>query len=64
MKIVRQQGYAKTTIGTEELPAGDLDAALEQLQTRLPAWLDDLRLAHGRGHHCLGYAPPPGSHRG
>ena len=34
-------------IGTEELPAGDLDAALEQLQTRLPAFLDDLRLEHG-----------------
>jgi glycyl-tRNA synthetase len=34
-------------IGTEELPSGDLDGALEQLKTRLPALLDDLRLAHG-----------------
>ncbi len=34
-------------IGTEEIPAGDLDAAIEQLRVRLPAWLDELRLAHG-----------------
>jgi len=34
-------------IGTEELPAGDLDAALEQLKTRVPVWLDELRLEHG-----------------
>lgn len=34
-------------IGTEELPASDLDAALEQLQARLPALLDELRLSHG-----------------
>lgn len=34
-------------IGTEELPAGDLDSALEQLQQRVPALLADLRLAHG-----------------
>jgi glycyl-tRNA synthetase len=34
-------------IGTEELPAGDLDAALEQLKSRVPALLDELRLAHG-----------------
>ncbi len=34
-------------IGTEELPAGDLDAELEQLQKRLPALLDELRLARG-----------------
>ena len=34
-------------IGTEELPAGDLDAAIEQLRQRLPTLLDDLRLAHG-----------------
>ena len=37
-------------IGTEELPAGDLDSALEQLQVRLPALLDDLRLTHGEFH--------------
>jgi glycyl-tRNA synthetase len=34
-------------IGTEELPAGDLDAALEQLRSRVPKLLDELRLAHG-----------------
>jgi glycyl-tRNA synthetase len=34
-------------IGTEELPASDLDAALEQLQTRLPDLLANLRLSHG-----------------
>jgi glycyl-tRNA synthetase len=33
-------------IGTEELPAGDLDAAIEQLKARLPAWFDELRLTH------------------
>ncbi|OGO28372.1 MAG: hypothetical protein A2136_07955 [Chloroflexi bacterium RBG_16_54_11] len=34
-------------VGTEELPAGDLDAALEQLGARFPSLLDELRLAHG-----------------
>ncbi len=34
-------------IGVEELPAGDVDAALEQLQTRVPALLDELSLPHG-----------------
>lgn len=34
-------------IGTEELPAGDVDAALAQLQTRVPAALDELGLTHG-----------------
>ena len=34
-------------IGTEELPAADLDAALAQLRERAPAVLDELRLAHG-----------------
>jgi glycyl-tRNA synthetase len=34
-------------IGTEELPAGDLEDALAQLKESLPAMLDDLRLAHG-----------------
>ncbi len=37
-------------IGTEELPASDLDAALEQLNQRLPAMLADLRLEHGPLH--------------
>jgi len=34
-------------IGTEELPGGDFTAAVEQLKTRVPALLDELRLAHG-----------------
>ncbi|HCS41089.1 MAG TPA: glycine--tRNA ligase subunit alpha/beta [Anaerolineaceae bacterium] len=34
-------------IGTEELPAADLQSALEQLTERIPALLDELRLAHG-----------------
>ncbi|HHY88419.1 MAG TPA: glycine--tRNA ligase subunit beta [Chloroflexi bacterium] len=34
-------------IGTEELPAGDLSAALQQLNERVPQLLDELRLAHG-----------------
>ena len=34
-------------IGTEELPVGDLAAALEQLRARVPALLDELRLTHG-----------------
>jgi len=34
-------------IGVEELPAGDLDSALEQLRKNVPAWLDELRLEHG-----------------
>lgn len=34
-------------IGTEELPVGDLEAALGALGERLPALLAELRLAHG-----------------
>jgi len=34
-------------IGTEELPAHDLDEALRQLKERVPALLDELRLEHG-----------------
>ena len=37
-------------IGVEELPAGDLDAALAQLNEGVPAWLDGLRLEHGPIH--------------
>jgi len=33
-------------LGTEELPAGDLDSALDQLKTRLPTLFTDLRLDH------------------
>ena len=32
-------------IGVEELPAGDLDAALRQLRERMPEWLNGLRLS-------------------
>ena len=34
-------------IGTEELPAGDLAAALEQFKERFETLFDELRLAHG-----------------
>ncbi|MFZ6026565.1 MAG: glycine--tRNA ligase subunit beta [Chloroflexota bacterium] len=34
-------------IGVEELPARDVDAALEQLRANVPALLDELCLAHG-----------------
>lgn len=34
-------------IGVEELPCGDVDAALEQLRVRIPVCFDELRLAHG-----------------
>lgn len=34
-------------IGTEELPAPDLEGALQQLEQRVPAMLADLRLKHG-----------------
>jgi glycyl-tRNA synthetase len=33
-------------IGTEELPAGDIETALEQLRQRVPVFLDELRLEH------------------
>lgn len=34
-------------IGSEELPAEDVDSAIEQLRAKIPAMLADLRLAHG-----------------
>ena len=34
-------------IGTEELPPGDLEDALAQLKTAVPALLDEQRLTHG-----------------
>ena len=37
-------------IGSEELPAADLQAALTQLSDRVPAWLDELNLKHGEVH--------------
>jgi glycyl-tRNA synthetase len=35
-------------IGTEELPAQDVTAAIEQLTDAVPALMDDLRLDHGQ----------------
>lgn len=37
-------------IGTEELPAADLQSALAQLSERVPALFTDLRLEHGEIH--------------
>ena len=37
-------------IGTEELPVGDLEAALGQLRNYVPDLLDELRLEHGDMH--------------
>jgi len=37
-------------IGTEELPVADLASAIEQLQEKVPAWLQALRLEHGEIH--------------
>ncbi len=34
-------------IGVEELPVADLEGALAQLRSRVPALLDELRLSHG-----------------
>ncbi|MBN1304845.1 MAG: glycine--tRNA ligase subunit beta [Anaerolineales bacterium] len=34
-------------IGVEELPPGDVTAALEQLERQAPVWLEELRLEHG-----------------
>jgi len=39
-------------IGVEELPVADLDSALAQLRTRVPALLSDLHLEHGDVHVC------------
>ncbi|MBN2502302.1 MAG: glycine--tRNA ligase subunit alpha, partial [Anaerolineales bacterium] len=37
-------------IGTEELPASDLDSAIRQLEGSVPKLLDELRLEHGPVH--------------
>ncbi|MDR3576630.1 MAG: glycine--tRNA ligase subunit beta [Anaerolineaceae bacterium] len=37
-------------IGSEELPAADLQSALAQLSEKIPSWLDDLNLKHGDVH--------------
>ena len=39
-------------IGVEELPVADLDSALAQLRTRVPALLSELHLEHGVVHVC------------
>ncbi len=35
-------------VGVEELPAADLDAAIEQLRKQVPAWLEECRLKFGK----------------
>jgi glycyl-tRNA synthetase len=44
--VVRPSSFL-LEIGVEELPASDLDSALEQLRTSVPKLLDDLHLEHG-----------------
>jgi glycyl-tRNA synthetase len=48
IKPIDREGPAELLleVGTEELPAGDLSAALEQLEHLVGPWLDDLRLVH------------------
>lgn len=45
--ITAQNSDFLLEIGTEELPASDLQSALDQLKERVPVWLDELRLPHG-----------------
>jgi glycyl-tRNA synthetase len=40
----QEPGSLIVELGTEELPSGDLDSALEQLNASVPALLDELRL--------------------
>ena len=47
VKVAEEPQTFLLEIGTEELPAADLQDALSQLQERLPSLLDELRLAHG-----------------
>ncbi|MGQ9490843.1 MAG: glycine--tRNA ligase subunit beta [Anaerolineae bacterium] len=44
----RHPGTYLLEIGTEELPAGDVVDAIQQLQVSVPKWLADLRLGHDR----------------
>lgn len=46
--ILRAPAHLLLEIGTEELPNADLSGALEQLNERLPTYLNELRLAHGK----------------
>ena len=50
VEIDRSSKPLLVEIGTEELPAGDLDAALEQLRIKLPEMLEALRLEHDTVH--------------
>jgi len=45
--FINQPSAFLLEIGVEELPAGDVDVAQEQLVKRVPTWLDELRLGHG-----------------
>lgn len=44
----RHPGTYLLEIGTEELPAGDVVDAIQQLQVSVPKWLADLRLGHDK----------------
>jgi len=46
-------GSLVVELGTEELPSGDLDSALEQLRARVPSLLEELRLDY-RSAQVLG----------
>jgi glycyl-tRNA synthetase len=46
-KLIDQPSDFLLEIGTEELPASDLQSALSQLEQLVPAMLTDLRLSHG-----------------
>lgn len=47
MPIVTSPADFVFEIGTEELPAADLESALQQLEELVPRFLDEARLAHG-----------------
>jgi glycyl-tRNA synthetase len=48
--ILPTSGDLLFEIGTEELPAADMESALAQLKERLPLLLDELRLPHSEVH--------------
>lgn len=45
--VITQPEPILLEIGTEELPAEDLDSAITQLQQQVPTWLEEIRLEHG-----------------
>ena len=47
LPVLQNAAHFLVEIGTEELPASDLESALGHLTERVPAWLDELRLTHG-----------------